>query len=104
MILAAAGASSAWLIHQQKPTSCASRGQEVDLGSVADFVEGETYEVKVFNGKIYVYVLSKLLVPITGKSSVLLAYVDGEFHCTGASCTHYSAPLVKGCIQLAPAA
>jgi len=54
--------------------------ERVDLGSEAEFDEAELYDVKVFGGK----------------SSVLVTKAGGQFYCTGASCTHYSAPLVKG--------
>ena len=30
------------------------------------------------------------------KHKVLVAHVDGTFYCTGATCPHYGAPLVKG--------
>eukprot|EP00919_Chromeraceae_sp_WS-2016_P017923 GHVR01042575.1.p1 GENE.GHVR01042575.1~~GHVR01042575.1.p1 ORF type:complete len:629 (-),score=161.09 GHVR01042575.1:188-2074(-) len=55
---------------------------DVVLGNLSDFTEGEMYDISVFGGR----------------GSVLLAFVDGKIHCVGPSCTHYSAPLVKGVV------
>ncbi|XP_026192506.1 apoptosis-inducing factor 3-like [Cyclospora cayetanensis] len=60
---------------------CFSSGRsEVPLGDVSDFPEGGIYEVTVNEAK----------------DKVLVAHMDGKFYCTGATCPHYGAPLVKG--------
>lgn len=68
-----------------RAVACAEKpkGKAVDLGAVEDFEKGGLYEVAV-NG---------------GKDKVLLSRTaDGTFYCTGASCSHYSASLVKGIV------
>lgn len=75
---AALGLSATGVVLSEDNTKAASR--EVVFGNVSDFQEGETYEISVQDNR----------------STVLLAYVDGQFYCTGSSCSHYSAPLIKG--------
>jgi len=75
-------ANSDSLRRRQFPVNCDSGEVEQLLGKVSDFKEGEMYEIRVLGGK----------------GSVLLSYVDGQYHVTGASCPHYSAPLVKGVV------
>eukprot|EP00820_Chromera_velia_P015111 Cvel_25109.t1-p1 / transcript=Cvel_25109.t1 / gene=Cvel_25109 / organism=Chromera_velia_CCMP2878 / gene_product=Apoptosis-inducing factor 3, putative / transcript_product=Apoptosis-inducing factor 3, putative / location=Cvel_scaffold2801:21356-23326(+) / protein_length=522 / sequence_SO=supercontig / SO=protein_coding / is_pseudo=false len=88
-LLAATGVAGAAYLSQNRapaPAQCDaenfSKTTDVVLGNVSDFNDGEMYDMEVFGGR----------------GSVLLAHVDGQFHCVGASCTHYSAPLVKGVV------
>ncbi|CDJ49604.1 pyridine nucleotide-disulphide oxidoreductase domain-containing protein, putative [Eimeria brunetti] len=60
--------------------AASNQRRQVKLGDVSDFPEGGVYEVAV-NG---------------GKDKVLVSHVGGAFYCTGSSCPHYGAPLVKG--------
>uniref|UniRef100_A0A0G4FSY8 Rieske domain-containing protein n=1 Tax=Chromera velia CCMP2878 TaxID=1169474 RepID=A0A0G4FSY8_9ALVE len=69
----------------QKPVSCEGRSREVELGFVEEFEEGELYEVRVGEEG-----------GDGDDSTVLVAKVKGKFFCTGAYCTHYSAPLALG--------
>eukprot|EP00923_Selenidium_pygospionis_P040497 GHVN01069909.1.p1 GENE.GHVN01069909.1~~GHVN01069909.1.p1 ORF type:complete len:624 (-),score=64.56 GHVN01069909.1:3067-4938(-) len=48
-------------------------------GKVSDFEEGQPHEVKLVEG-----------------NSVLVVKIDGQFHCIGNTCSHFSAPLHKG--------
>eukprot|EP00388_Colpodella_angusta_P040963 GDKK01051781.1.p1 GENE.GDKK01051781.1~~GDKK01051781.1.p1 ORF type:complete len:659 (+),score=255.28 GDKK01051781.1:21-1997(+) len=75
---AAFGLTAAGIAFAEANTKAETR--EVVFGNVSDFQEGETYEISVQEGR----------------ATVLLAYVDGQFYCTGSSCSHYSAPLIKG--------
>ena len=54
---------------------------EQKVATTSDLQEGEMKQVSV------------------GKTDVLLANVDGEFHAVGATCTHYGAPLVQGTLS-----
>ena len=59
--------------------------RRVKVARAADFQEGELRQVRI---------------PPTsdgaGEGAILLTLVDGEFYATGASCSHYSAPLAEG--------
>lgn len=54
------------------------------IGNAADFKNGECYEVRVMGGK----------------GSILVSRLEDKFYATGASCSHYSAPLVKGVLNV----
>lgn len=53
--------------------------REVDIGSVTNFPSGKSTAVK-----------------ISEEFTVLVTNINGNFHVTGSSCPHYSAPLSKG--------
>ena len=59
--------------------------RRVKVARVPDFPEGELRQVRI---------------PPTsdgaGEGAILLTRVDGQFYATGASCSHYSAPLAEG--------
>lgn len=75
--------------HKGRRASQCSEGppaRRIALAREADFADGELRQVKVPAD------------PSTGASegAVLLARIDGKFYATGASCSHYSAPLAQG--------
>nr|AZL94761.1 membrane-bound monodehydroascorbate reductase [Nephromyces sp. MMRI]AZL94763.1 membrane-bound monodehydroascorbate reductase [Nephromyces sp. MMRI] len=53
---------------------------EIELGDIQQFKEGEMYQIKILGGK----------------ESVLLSLQNGNFFCVGNSCAHYGAPMHKG--------
>ncbi|UKK01083.2 ferrodoxin reductase-like protein [Theileria orientalis] len=56
--------------------------EKVELGDVADFKEGESKQVKIYNGK----------------DTVLVTNVKGRIYVTGSSCPHFSASFVDGAV------
>lgn len=69
-------------------TSC-SEGppvRRIALAREADFKDGEMRQVRVPADATIG----------AGEGAVLLARIDGKFYATGASCSHYSAPLAQG--------
>ena len=56
--------------------------QTIEACSVSDLAPGQMKEIVVG--------------PDPKKDTVVLANVDGEFHCVGSKCSHFGAPLAKG--------
>lgn len=55
------------------------------MASAAEFREGELRQIRIPAGS-----------DGSGEGAILVALVDGQFYATGASCSHYSAPLAEG--------
>ncbi|EAN30513.2 Pyridine nucleotide-disulfide oxidoreductase family protein [Theileria parva strain Muguga] len=55
---------------------------KVELGNLSDFKDGESKQVKVYNGK----------------DTVLVSKIKGNFYVTGSSCPHFSASFIDGAV------
>ncbi|CAK9062911.1 unnamed protein product [Durusdinium trenchii] len=59
--------------------------RRVNVARAADFADGDLRQVRIVG-----------TMDGAGDGAIMLAFIDGQFYATGASCSHYSAPLAEG--------